>query len=535
MERRILPAERRLSVTFIFLVLLASPPNTTTAQQPSIAIGARRELFVDEYLIEKRSGIELRLHHPTPRDVALIHDEPWEGTGCGYHSIFHDGERYRMYYKAWQLDVEKGKLKTNRHPLFCCYAESQDGIHWTKPKLGLHEFQGSRDNNIVLVSGKLGPLDIDAGHPAVFLDERPDIDASARFKAIVRSKGPHGLCVLQSPDGLHWKPLAPQPILSKQGAFDSQNLAFWDPTIGKYRAYWRIFTAGTTTGKVWKPSGIRAIRTAVSDNLVDWNKTADLAYEDSPPEHLYTNQVKPYFRAPHILVGFPTRYIERPWSPSMEALPELEHRRLRSTSSQRYGTAVTEGLLMTSRDGVRFRRWNEAFLRPGVERPGTWQYGHQYIAWHVVQTPSQLPGAPPELSLYATERYWRGPGTILRRYTLRLDGFVSAHATYSPGELVTRPLTFTGDELHLNFSTSAAGSVRVELQSADGKPIPGFELASCHELFGDTIDRRVVWKQGADVTALSGKPIRIRFVLQDADLFAFQFAAGTAAAAQSSP
>ena len=505
---------------WILLFALALPVN---ADSPAVQIGSRRELLVDDYLIATKKGVTLRLHHPVPREVALVHDAPWEGTGCGYHSVFFDGKKYRMYYKAWQLDVLQGKLRTNRHPLYCCYAESPDGIHWTKPKLGIHEFEGSRDNNIVLVSGKMGPLDIDAGHPAVFMDDRPGIPEEARFKAVVRSRGAHGLAVLQSPDGLHFQPLTPAPILGKRGAFDSQNLAFWDPNIGKYRAYWRYFTRGTTTKEKWRPSGVRAIRTAVSDDLVHWSQFADLQYEDSPPEHLYTNQIKPYYRAPHLLIGFPTRYVDRGWTRSTEALPQLEERRLRASSVQRYGTAITEALFMTSRDGVRFRRWNEAFLRPGIERPGTWQYGQQYVAWHVVETRSSLPGAPNELSLYATERYWHGPGSVLRRYTLRLDGFVSAHASAVPGELVTRPLVFEGTELHLNFATSAAGAIQVELQDAEGKPLPGFELSSCDVVFGDTIDRTVTWKGSSDVGALAGKAVRLRFRLKDADLYAFQF------------
>lgn len=482
------------------------------AQEP-YRIGSRRELFVDSFLIHRLENARLQLHHPVPRQVALVHDAPWEGTGCGYHSVFFDGKKYRMYYKAWHLEVSQGKLNAGRHPLYCCYAESEDGIRWVKPKLGLHEFQGSKENNIVLAYGTLDGVLIDPGHVAVFLDTRPGVPPEGRFKAVVRCPRPHGLVVLQSPDGLRWRVLSRKVLFVGRGAFDSQNLAFWDPVLGKYRAYWRIFSQGK-----------RAIRTATSPDLIHWSDFADLRYEDSPAEHLYTNQIKPYFRAPHLLIGFPTRYVERGWSPTMEELPQPELRRLRSSAVQRYGTAITEGLLMASRDGVLFRRWNEAFLRPGPERPGTWHYGHQYIAWHVVQTRGSLPGAPPELSLYATERYWHGPGTVLRRYTLRLDGFVSVNAPLSGGELVTRPLVFQGDQLHLNFATSAAGSIRVEIQDAQGRPLPGFGLAECYELFGDTVDRVVRWKSGSSVRKLAGKVVRLRFVLRDADLYSFRFA-----------
>ena len=478
-----------------------------------IEIGSRRELFVDSFLIDRLSGkAEQRLHHPIPREIAIEHDAQWEGTGSGYHSVFQDGDLYRMYYKAWHLEVAKGKLNTNRHPLYCCMAESADGISWRKPPFGLHEFQGSKENNIVIASGKLGPLNVDAGHPAVFLDENPRALKKARYKAILRSSKPNGLLPFQSPDGIHWSPMTESPILSGLGAFDSQNLAFWDANIGQYRAYWRIFTEGR-----------RAIRTAVSDDFIQWGPHADLTYEDSPPEQLYTNQIKPYHRTPHLLIGFPTRYIDRGWSEAMQSLPEREHRELRASAVKRYGTAITEALLMASRDGRHFHRWNEAFLRPGIERPGSWHYGHQYLAWHLVETKSSLPGAPNELSLYAGESYWTGKGSAVRRYTLRLDGFASISAPFSGGELVTKPLQFTGAKLAVNFATSAAGGLRVEFQEPDGKAIEGFTLADCPVQFGDTVERVISWKNGHDISRLAGRPIRIRFELKDANLYAFQF------------
>ena len=489
-----------------------------------VDIASRRELFIDTALVDRLDGgAQRRMHHPVPREVSLVHDAPWEGTGSGYHSVFQDGDEYRMYYKAWHLEVSQGKVNTGSHPLYCCLATSNDGLHWTKPNLGLYEFQGSKDNNIVMTSGALGPLNVDAGHPAVFRDENPEVADDARYKAIFRSSKPNGLLPFKSPDGLHWSPMTDKPILHGLGAFDSQNLAFWDPNIGQYRAYWRIFTEGVTTDEEWKPGGYRAIRTATSDDLVNWSPHTDIVFDTPRNEHLYTNQIKPYQRAPHLLVGFPTRYVDRGWSPSMKALPEAEHRELRSSASPRYGTAVTEGLLIASRDGVNFTRWNEAFLPPGIERPGSWHYGHQYIAWHLVETASDLPGAPNELSLYAGESYWTGDGSAVRRYTLRLDGFVSVNAPLSGGELITRPLTFSGSRLSLNFATSAAGTIRVEIQNPDGTPIEGFSLDDCAEIFGDSIDRSVTWNSG-DLTTLAGKPIRLRFHLADADLYSFQFA-----------
>ena len=111
----------------------------------------------------------------------------------------------------------------------------------------------------------------------------------------------------------------------------------------------------------------------------------------------------------------------------------------------------------------------------------------------------------------------------MARYTLRPDGFVSVHADAAGGEFVTRPLTFTGKTLEINYSTSAAGTVRVEIQDAAGKPIPGFALADCPDIFGDRLEQIVEWKQGSDLGKLTGQPVRLRFVLSDADLYAIRF------------
>jgi hypothetical protein len=126
--------------------------------------------------------------------------------------------------------------------------------------------------------------------------------------------------------------------------------------------------------------------------------------------------------------------------------------------------------------------------------------------------------------LYAGESYWTGDSSALRRYTLRLDGFVSASAGWRGGELITKPLTFTGKRLLLNFSSSAAGAIQVEIQDAAGKAMPGLALDDCQSVFGDSLDRTVTWADENSVARLAGKPVRLRFRLQDADLFAFRFA-----------
>ena len=268
-------------------------------------IGCRRELFLDDCLIEKVAGLATRrMHHPQPREIVLRHDAPWEGNGCGYHSLFRDGDLYRLYYKAWKIRLAPGKIASEKKPdIYTCYAESTDGINWTKPDLGLVEHQGSTANNIMLDRETLSRVEADPGHPALFKDENPD--ATSPYKGFIRSRGPHGLYAIESADGIRWSAMSEDPVITN-GAFDSQNLAFWDAIRGEYRAYWRCFPEGKVALGVWDPKGPRSIRTATSKDFVHWNNQTDLTYVGSPPaEELYVNQIKPYHRAPRLLVGFP--------------------------------------------------------------------------------------------------------------------------------------------------------------------------------------------------------------------------------------
>lgn len=208
----------------------------------------------------------------------------------------------------------------------------------------------------------------------------------------------------------------------------------------------------------------------------------------------------------------------------MHDLPELEHRQLRAQADERYGSALTDGMFMSSRDGQTFDLWPESFIRPGLRPQDNWVYGDNFPSWGMVTTPSSLAGAPEELSIYTTEGYWRGDSTHLRRYTLRLDGFVSLQAPLSGGELITKPLVFSGSQLRLNFSASAAGSLRVEvLRDQINEPIEGLALADCVEVLGDDLERVVRWSDGSDLSRLAGIPVRLRFLLKDADLFSFRF------------
>jgi len=447
--------------------------------QETIDLADRWELFLDDYVIERLEGeIALRLHRPVAREVVLVHDAPWEGSTCGYHTVFQDEGICRMYYRGWGHGGPKNK---QLHPAVVCYAESRDGITWRKPKLGLVEFDGSKVNNIILEG-------FGTHNFVPFKDTNPACPAEARYKAVAQGDGDgHSvLFAFQSSDGIHWQRLGDEPIIT-DGAFDSQNLVFWDSVRGQYRAYFRDFR-----------DGVRDIKTATSDDFRHWTEGVWLDYGDAPKEHLYTNQIQPYYRSAHLFVGFPTRFI-----------PDRG--------------ALTEGLFMSSRDGVHFHRWGEAIIRPGQNRD-KWHNRSNYIWLGMIETASTLPGGAPELSIFSNEGYYEGPSVQTRRYTYRIDGFVSLGATYRGGQMITKPLTVKGDQLAINVSTSAAGSVNVEIQDAAGEPLDGYDLAACNEIYGDEIERVVTWS-GNDLVDVPPGPIRLHFVLHDADVFAFGFRA----------
>lgn len=433
-----------------------------------LMVGSRLEPLVDRHLIDRLGGTaELKLQKPTPGEVVQIADKPWEGNTSAYYTILQDGELYRMYYRGSHFDE---KTKASAHREVACYAESKDGLHWHKPNLGLFDFNGSKDNNIV--------WDGPGSHNFTpFKDSNPKAPPEARYKAL--AGGSKGLLAFRSADGIHWSLIADKPVITR-GNFDSQNLAFWDSVLGKYREYHR------TT------HGVRDIMTGTSDDFVNWTDPVFLSYPGAPKEHLYTNAIRPYERAPHILLGFPTRF-----------LPE---------------TQQTEPIFMTSRDGQTFQRWHEAVIPKSApkDRDGN---RSNYMAWGLVR----LPGQENELSVFAKEAYYTGTGSRVRRFTYRVDGFVSVHASDTGGEMITKALRFQGSKLVLNYKLESGGNLRVELQDANGKPILNRSLADCVELKGDNIAEVVAWKTGDDLTRWAEKPIRIRFEIKQGDLFSFQF------------
>jgi len=480
------------------LLLCAMPPRVYAgdgkAEGEVRRIGSRLELFVDDWLIERMTNMRLRLHSPVRREVVFRFDAPWEGGQSGYVTMIQEDDHLRMYYRGG------GDLRRE----YTCLATSKDGIHFTRPKLGLFEFNGSKDNNIIWTGEKKAYWESHNFSP--FKDTNPAVPPSQRYKAVTLSKAvPAGeterrkvLMAFVSPDGIHWSRLQQDPIIT-DGSFDSHNVAFWDSVQRTYVCYLRHGRQGK-----------RSVSRCTSPDFVNWTRSEPLDFGDTPLEHFYTNGIEPYFRGPHLYLGFPMRFVP----PAQRNTVGFEPRKT---------DGLSDAVFMSSRDGQHFNRtFMEAFLRPGPD-PENWggAHGNHTPAWHIVQS------GETEISIYFAEHYDNYPADAivpqLRRCTLRLDGFVSVNAPYAGGEFVTRPLVFEGGNLVINYATSAVGSVKVEVQDAGGKPIPGFTLDDAVEIWGDEIERIVAWKDGYDVGRLAGRAVRLRFAMTDADLYAIRF------------
>lgn len=468
-------------------------------------ISNRRECFFDDHLIDTtRTTAEFRVHQPIRREVVLEHTAPWEGNGSDYHNTFFDDGIWRMYYLGWEVFSEP-------FTICVCYAESTDGIHWVKPNLGIYEWEGSLDNNIIFGPKTLPTLD----NFMVFRDDNPACPPEKRYKAILSQEN-RTLWYFYSADALHF---SKGGILTDQGSFDSLNVAFWDSLAKKYRCYFR---AGHAPGsrealRYLNESHVRDIRYMESEDFEHWTDPVLLDFGDAEDIALYTNVVQPYYRAPHMLIGFPSRYnYRRQWTKTFDELCGQEARRKRCDVEERLGLVTTDCVFMCSRDGIRFTRHDEAFLRPGIENGKNWVYGDGYPTRGIIETPSEIEGAPNELSMYIFDNHWNGP-TRLWRYTLRLDGFVSLHAGATEKVIVTKPFLYDGDALFINFSTSAWGSMYFTLIGEDGTRYESLET------FGDAIDRRVHFENEDAVAALRSTPVTLEIRMRDADLYSLKF------------
>lgn len=467
-----------------------SAPKAGKTGKTAVSLADRREIFVDDFLVEEMKNVRLMLHAPHDEGEVFRFDKPWEGVFSGYCTILNDRGKYRAYYRGLPVDGKDGSDAETT-----CLAESDDGIHWTKPELGLYLVMGTRKNNVVLTG------EAPASHNfSPMIDSNLSAPVDARYKSLA-GEGKSGLFAYASPDGIHWKKMSGQAVITR-GAFDSQNVSFWSESEKMYLCYFRTWTEGGY-------KGYRSVSRCTSADFIHWTDPVPMAFGDTPPEHLYTQQTSPYFRAPHIYVAIGGRFM-----PGRQVLTEEQAKTLKV--NPKYFSDCSDAFFMTSRGGNRYdRTFMEAFIRPGIGLDN-WVSRSNYPALNVVRT------GPGEMSVYTNQDYAQ-PAAHLHRYSMRLDGFTSLSAPYAGGEVITRPFTFTGHELEINYATSAAGEIRFEIEDENGNPLPGYSFGESDLVIGNEITRVIAWKGRTDLHNLVSRTIRLRIRMKDADLYSIRF------------
>ncbi len=333
-----------------------------------------------------------------------------------------------------------------------------------------------------------------------FLDSKPGIPKTELYKSVAGTKNT-GLIGYKSADGINWSKIQEEAIFT-DGIFDSQNVVFWSQSENCYVCYFRSWTGDGY-------SGIRTVSRTTSKDFIHWSEPTQMDFGNTALEHLYTNQTSPYFRAPHIYVAISARFM-----PKRQVL--TEEQALQLNVNPKYFKDCSDAIFMTSRGGNKYdRTFMEGFIRPGIGLQN-WVSRSNYPALNVVQT------SPTEMSIYLNQDYAQ-PTAHLHRYSMRIDGFASLRASYKGGEMITKPIIFTGDTLMLNYSTSAAGYIKAEILDLQGNIIEGFELENSKEMIGNEIEKAMIWQENSNVTALKNKAVRLRFVMKDADLYSLKF------------
>jgi hypothetical protein len=479
----VLSRSRSITVRIVSVLLFAGIAQAALANSNLVNISTRLEPFFDDYLVATVHNVSLVLGTPENNGTVLSFDEPYEGNFACYVTVLKDEQKYRMYYRG---------QSTDKSPSVTCYAESNDGRKWVKPRLGLNAYQGRKDTNIIMVGDGTGNF-------CPFIDANPMVKPEEKFKAVGGSART-GLYAFASVDGVNWHRLYDRPVFT-EGAFDSQNVPFWSDAEGCYVLYFRVWSEGDF-------NGIRTISRTTSKDFIHWSRPERMTFGDTPMEHLYTNQTHPYYRAPHIYLAFSMRLM-----PERQLLSAEEARSLGVFPDRE--RHVSDTIFMTSRGGTAYQRtFMSAYFRPGLDRK-MWVARNSIVALGVV------PLEKGRMGLYRQHHY-ASPTNHLVLYSMREDGIASLHAGAEAGFVVTKPFKHTGTGLWLNYATSAVGTVAVEVLDADGNGLTGFSGEQASRFFGDSLEEEVKWSAGRSWAQLAGKVVQLRISLHDADLYSIQ-------------
>ena len=471
-----------------------------------IPLDATKQLFLDDYLIATSENVTRQVHalEKHPANPVLRATEPWEGgVAILYGSVLRDGDKYRAWYHA------AGNVG---------YAESDDGIRWTKPRLGIVEVEGE-DTNLVIrreaAEGEPGFLPDFYEVFGVHRDDR-DPDPSRRYKMGFLSldrdyRGPRedpfhrgqrrGLGVAASPDGVHWKLV---DSWATEAICDGGTHWTFDPQREKYLLYGRTKHVAAGLMEAWGENqwvdryfwGRSVARAESADfvhlDVTDPGKapvvmTADA--DDPPGTEIYSLQVFPY---ESVYIGLVQAFHNQP------------------------DTCHLDLQLAVSRDSVHFTRVGDRRPFIPIGPVASWDRFNNSVA--------NNPPIPvgDELRFYyggRTSRHspYQGqdkgePGGGIGLGTIRRDRFVSLSASFDGGRIVTKPLKLQGGRLHLNAKADF-GRIVVEALDADGRFV-----ARSKPIREDGLDVAVAWEEG-NVEDLRS-PVVLRITIQNALLFA---------------
>lgn len=464
-----------------------------------VAIGHRKQLFVDRYIISQTEGVELTVAAPerSPENPCFC-PEPGadEGHGMIPDTVLYDRAQhmFRMWYTSMEGDADDQ---------FPAVAESKDGIHWTRPVLHLREFHGSTANNLM------------QGDPGVVFLDPHDSDATRRYKRVftVENSNGVGVGVAFSPDGLHWKESSANPVLNHTG--DTHSWLGWDERSQRYIGYFRPH--GERQDVAIREQK-RRIGVSFSSDAEHWTPIEPVLEADDhdpPGTEFYWLHAIPY---EDVYIG-------------MLSVLHMDNNLLDFRQPDPVGREQTVDIeLVVSRDGVhwlrsnnrapwlalgRFQSWDDLTMWPSapvVLDDGIRVY---YSGWNLRHHLGDLAS-----SNRMRDGLWRA--SCIGFVSLRLDGWVAAHAVgHRTGVLTTRTLQFEGNALEVN-ANAARGQIKVELLDAQGQPIPGFSGAAAAALTSDSLHYRVPFGR-----PLPAGPVRVRFTINDAELYAFQFVDGS--------
>lgn len=471
-----------------------------------LVLGQTKQLFLDDFLITEKENVTRHVHpiEKHPDNPVLRATEPWEdGVTILYGSVFRDGDKHRAWYYA------SGNVG---------YAESDDGVHWVKPRLGLVEFEGKPTNLLIRRGGTEG----EQGNIPYFYEifgvhrDDQDPDPTRRYKmgflSIDRDyRGPRegrfhggqrrGLGVATSADGFHWRLL---DNWATEAICDGGTHWTLDPKRGKYLLYGRTKHIAPGLIEAWGNNEWvnryfwgRSVARAESVDFVTWDvtdpgkapvvMTADAL--DPPGTEIYSLHVFPY---ESVYVGLVQVFHNQPDQCHLDIQ------------------------LAVSRDSVSFTRVGDRQPFIPVGPVGSWDRFNNSVA----NNNPILVGD--ELRFYYGGRTYRHSpyrgedkgerGGGIGFGTIRRDRFVSLAASFDGGYLVTKPLKLKGGQLHVN-AKSDFGEIVVEVLDASGQAI-----ATSRPIRQDGLDVTVEWHNGG--LAELASPVALRITLRNAHLFA---------------